>query len=759
MTDVTRTAPPELTLNGQGASAGAPAPASARIAHLLDAIGDIYFTLDRDWRFVYLNGHALRRARKTSAELLGRTIWEMYPEMAGTALEDHYRRAMATGETVRFEMPGIFTDTWYEVHACPSAAGLTVHSRDITEQRRARVALRESEQRFRAVSELTSDYTFSCRVGPDGQSILEAASEGFSTVTGYTIAELEARGGWPTLVHPDDLPGMRRAGEDNIAGRKWTGELRILTRQGETRWIRSSTWPVFDPAQGRVVSLLGAAQDITERKRAELALRASEELNRRILQSAHAGVITVGLDGSMLQANAAGQRILGVGWNELSGKYVQDFETTTFYEDGRPYPVDEYPVSKCLATGQPQPAVTIGVRRPDGAISWAVYNAEPLLDPETGRPAGAVVTFVDITARKRAEQALRESEERLRRFFAAAFEGLVIHDGGVILDANEAFAAMFGYAVPEVIGRNVVDLAAPADREQVRSAVQSGREQPYQGLGLRKDGSTFPCELCGKNIQSDGRSLRVTALRDITERVRAEEQLRHYAERLQDLSRRLLEVQEAERRHLARELHDEIGQALTALQLVLKGGADPAPERRAAALCRAQRLVAELTGQVRDLSQSLRPTMLDDLGLLPALLWHFRRYTAQTGVQVHFEHRGLGGRFPPAVETAAYRIAQEALTNVARHAGVGEACVAVCHDGTLLRIRVEDRGTSFDPEAVRAAGAGSGLSGMQERAALLGGRLVVQSTPGVGTCLTAELPLGTFAEERNDPDADTTLGG
>jgi signal transduction histidine kinase len=218
-------------------------------------------------------------------------------------------------------------------------------------------------------------------------------------------------------------------------------------------------------------------------------------------------------------------------------------------------------------------------------------------------------------------------------------------------------------------------------------------------------------------------------------------------------------VQEAERRHLARELHDEVGQSLTALQLALKAGADQPPGRRAEGLARAQRLVAELTGQVRDLSQALRPTMLDDLGLLPALLWHFGRYTAQTGVRVAFEHHGLGGRFPPAVETAAYRIVQEALTNVARHAGVAEASVAVWHDGARLRLRVEDRGAGFDPEAVRARGAGSGLSGMRERAALLGGRLVVKSTLEAGTCLTTELPLKTSAGERSDTDADTAVGG
>jgi signal transduction histidine kinase len=132
--------------------------------------------------------------------------------------------------------------------------------------------------------------------------------------------------------------------------------------------------------------------------------------------------------------------------------------------------------------------------------------------------------------------------------------------------------------------------------------------------------------------------------------------------------------------------------------------------------------------------------MLDDLGLLPTLLWLFERYTAQTQVEVDFEHRGLEGRFPPDAETAAYRIMQEALTNVARHAGVGECRVGLwLDDRGVLSIRVEDRGAGFDPASAR--GASTGLSGMEERAMLLGGVLWVESAPGAGTRVVAELPV------------------
>jgi signal transduction histidine kinase len=152
-------------------------------------------------------------------------------------------------------------------------------------------------------------------------------------------------------------------------------------------------------------------------------------------------------------------------------------------------------------------------------------------------------------------------------------------------------------------------------------------------------------------------------------------------------------------------------------------------------------MVEQLIDQVQALSLALRPTMLDDLGLLPALLWHFERYTQLTGLPVRFEQRGLGRRFPPQVETVAYRIIQEALTNVARHARAASVTVRLWAEPAALGVLVEDTGLGFDVDAALAARASSGLSGMQERAALLGGTLTLESTPGAGTQITLELPL------------------
>ncbi len=151
-------------------------------------------------------------------------------------------------------------------------------------------------------------------------------------------------------------------------------------------------------------------------------------------------------------------------------------------------------------------------------------------------------------------------------------------------------------------------------------------------------------------------------------------------------------------------------------------------------------LINDLVRRVRDLSMNLRPAMLDDLGLLPALLWHFERFTAQTAVRVEFQQAGLDRRFPPEVETAVFRIVQEALTNVARHAGVNVSRVQIWAAGESLEITVEDRGRGFRVKADRTEPS-SGLAGMRERARLLGGQLTIDSVPGSGTRLVAEIPF------------------
>ena len=258
-------------------------------------------------------------------------------------------------------------------------------------------------------------------------------------------------------------------------------------------------------------------------------------------------------------------------------------------------------------------------------------------------------------------------------------------------------------------------------------------------------------------IERTGQLRRVNAslIQEIADRTRAQserallfDQVSASREQLQVLSRRLLQMQETERRAIARELHDEIGQLLTALRLMLTIHPDLPRDTAISRLADAQSIVQNLFERVRNLALDLRPAMLDELGLVRSLIGLFRRYTKRTNVKVRFDHAGLETkRFAPEVETAAYRIVQEALTNVARHAGVSSATVRLRLDSRTLSVVVEDSGRGFSPLGPRSDSS-TGLTGMQERARLLGGSLSVDSAPGAGTRVTAALSAGSGPKSR-----------
>jgi signal transduction histidine kinase len=180
---------------------------------------------------------------------------------------------------------------------------------------------------------------------------------------------------------------------------------------------------------------------------------------------------------------------------------------------------------------------------------------------------------------------------------------------------------------------------------------------------------------------------------------------------------------------------------LTGLRLLLRREAGAPADALETRFEQALTIIDELLARVRQLSFDLRPADLDQFGLLPALLGLFERYTAQTGVSVNFKHQLMEGRFASEVETAAYRVVQEALTNVARHAGVSGIAVRVWTDVDKLNLLIEDGGAGFDSEVVLKAPRSSGLIGMRERIRLLGGRMTIESSPGSGVTITAELPL------------------
>jgi signal transduction histidine kinase len=238
------------------------------------------------------------------------------------------------------------------------------------------------------------------------------------------------------------------------------------------------------------------------------------------------------------------------------------------------------------------------------------------------------------------------------------------------------------------------------------------------------------------------------------QRTRTEQALREAQDRLHSLSRRLLEVQETERRHLARELHDEIGQSLTATKLSLQAlqkvpeAASHAPRIEESVQC-----VENVLDQIRRMSLTLRPPLLDDLGLIPALRWHLDQAAQRAGWKVQFQSPLSLPRSDASVEVACFRIAQEALTNCLRHAAARIVRVELWHIDGFLHLIIKDNGRGFDVDHARrqaSAGRSLGLLGMEERAALVHGSLRIQSSPGGGAVINAILPFSPNPSSTND---------
>jgi PAS domain S-box-containing protein len=348
------------------------------------------------------------------------------------------------------------------------------------------------------------------------------------------------------------------------------------------------------------------------------------------------------------------------------------------------------------------------------------------------------------------EQALKASEIRYRRLFETAQDGILILNAatGEIDDANPYFTDMLGYSHKQLLGKKLWEIGPAKDTEASQARFRE----------LQRDGclhyDDLPLETCtGRRIQVEfvsnvyrvnGDKVIQCNVRNITERKRTESRHREYSHKLEVLSRQLVEAQETERRNIARELHDEIGQALTVIELNLQAMMQSPARIERPRLQECLAVVERVLAQVQDISLNLRPSLLDDLGLEPALRWATDRQAALVGLKVQFHAERVERRLDPVIETACFRIAQEALTNVVRHARAKVVTVDLRIQGDQLHLRIYDDGIGFEIATVREKavnGASLGLLGMEERAALVGGKLQMTSAAHQGTQVHAWFPL------------------
>jgi PAS domain S-box-containing protein len=526
-------------------------------------------------------------------------------------------------------------------------------------------------------------------------------------------------------------------------------EFQVVLPAGKARTLSVNAMPLRD-ANGAFDGIVITGIDTTERRAAERRLR-------EVIETLAEGLVIIGADGRYELANRAEEELLGVPREQLVGTRFDAAPFGRATAEGAAFPIEDHPFTRLQRGEPPMRDYEFQLVPPGGKVRTVLVNAAPLRDV-AGNFDGIVATCIDISERKRAER-------RLGDIIEALAEGLILigADGRYEL-TNRAEEELLGVPRERIVG-TFFD-AVPWARLTPDGAPFRVADHPFARL-RRGEPLVRDCEL--QLVSPAGRARTVLAsavpLRDaagdfdgavlsavdITERKRAERRIAEYSERLAALSRRVLMVQEEERRAVARELHDELGQVLTAVKVNLQAlRRQSAPAQFGPGFDDSLALLDGAIAEVRAIATRLRPTVLDDLGLEAALTSHLDRIRARAVIDLAIDIRLPQRRLDPAVETACFRIVQEAVTNALRHARARRVHVGLGVEDRELALAVRDDGAGFDLGAATQRAArdeAAGLSGMEERARLAGGRLEIHTAPGRGTEVRALFRLEEASAE------------
>ena len=622
---------------------------------------------------------------------------------------------------------------------------------DITDRKRAEEALRKSEDRYRALYQDSPFMYFT--VSADG-AILSVNRLGVESL-GFLAEELIGRSVL-SIFHEEDRAAARVSLDRSLANPTdlATWEFRKVRKDGTILWVRETVRLVEDDC-GALVALI-ACKDITERKRAEEALRESESRFRIMADTAPTLIWMSGLDKLCTYFNQVWldytgrtmEQELGNGWTE--GVHQEDFDRCRkTYAD---------------AFDRREPfQMEYRLRKADGQYGWVFDKGVPRYFP-SGEFAGYIGTCIDITERKWAEAALQASDVFTRAVLnSLSAQVCVLDREGVILKTNDAWKELVQrqadgiFAIGEV-GDNYLDLCRHTTVGGISTgqAILKGIEQVLMGSELsfiHEYGCHLPEEdywfLIRVTPLKDAKGV-VISHTDTSRRVRmglALEQktvlLAEKQKELESLAGKLIEAQEAERKRIARELHDDFNQRLAALSLELESMerapiALPEPITRQLAAIRVQ--TGMLSDDLHDLAYRLHPSLLEHVGLEVAARDHVSEFAKRTGLSVRFIGREVPKTFSPEVATNLFRVLQESLQNVSKHAQATDVTVRLSGSSKGVGLSVRDNGKGFDFEDKNAGARGLGLVSMQERTRGLGGLLRIHSLPRSGTKICAWIP-------------------
>ena len=733
---------------------------------------------------------------KTRAEILGSTVADIWGPATFRNIMKANLDQCFKGNEVHYqawlEMPGpgrrYVEISYYPYHDRTTVTHAIVVKRDVTDRLRAERALRESEEQFRTLMQSAIDAI----ILTDNQGMIITCNQAARTMFGRAREEV--------VGHPIHVlvPERYRRAQSGAIKRMGAAELaRLIGKTVELHGLRrdSTEFPLelslasWQTERGRLYC--GIIRDITERKRAEEEIRLLQTVALSVsgaedLHAALGAIVSkvceatgwvIGQawiprpDGSGLQCSSAWHcRVSGV------KEFRQESERSTF-------------------------APNVGLPGRAWFTKWPVWNADIAQDSnfirahsaqKAGLKAGmaipilaaeevvAVIEFFRSDPRQEDERMIKlvaavanqiglgiqrkRIQEQFDRFFTISVDMLCVAGfDGCLKRVNPAWKKVLGYRTEKLPGRPFFELLHPDDQAIVAAEFERLKGDStvvsYEIRALGKDGLYRWIQWTATSAPNE--QVIYASGRDTTGRKKSEEALRkseeHYRElfneakamqeKLRELSSKVLHAQEEERRRISRELHDEVGQALTAISVnlqLLKQKAAKVGQGLDVAVAETQALLEQTMNDVHRFSYELRPAMLDDLGLVIALRWYIRAYAKRTGIKLNFRADSMVEQLESEPKTVIYRLVQESLTNVFKYANASRAEVVIRKTNNGIRLTVKDDGKGFEPDQLDLGSkdkSGLGLMGMQERLRLVNGQFAVKSAPGEGTTIRALIPL------------------
>ncbi|HLO28527.1 MAG TPA: PAS domain S-box protein [Anaerolineales bacterium] len=757
--------------------------------------GGVY-VVDRDFRYLVADGVVTESFGLSRERLEGHTASEIFSGESRQRLEEHLRRAFS-GETTSSENRRNGRVYWSQYAPLVGSIGQAiVVTLDITERKQVEESLRQSEERFARFMQHLPGLAWIKDVQGHYVYANAAAEKAFSTSREKLYDKTDEE------VFPPEVATQFKKNDEQALMDPTGVQVVETLKQGDgvLHYSLVNKFPIPGP-DGSTALIGGTAFDITERLQAEEALRESQERYRSLFDLVPIAVYTCDANGLIREYNHRAAELWGrePAKNDPNEKYCGSFKL--YYPDGRWMPHENCPMARILNGEILKPdELEILIERQDGLRRNVIEHPLPLKN-EHGEIVEAINCLYDITERKqaedalhqlnlqlesrvqkrtatiqamnqslreeiaerkKAEEALRTSEATARLLLNTAPDGVVIADEtGVIVHANAQIASLFGYEPDEILGKQV-DILIPERFQALH--IQHRRTYGEQSVkrvmgpgmdlfGRRKNSDEFPVDVMLTPISNiPGWDVMVT-IRDDTERKKMESALRRSHQRLQILSQRLVEVQEEERRALARELHDRVGQTLAALNINLiiinSQLSEDLLQRMGSRMKDSMQLTTEAIALIRNVMTDLRPAVLDDYGLEAALQAYIDVFKNRYGLDVLFEHSDQSiPRLGSSIEMTFLRIAQEALMNIVRHAQASQINLSLRQEEDAVSLIVQDNGMGIVSWQEANRPGSHGLTIMRERAEAFGGNLKVKSVPGQGTKVQVSIPIREHNEVR-----------